>query len=209
VGSGGAPRLTETEKAIVRLHQQGLKPKEIAEKLGCSVKTVYKALSKYRKLVSMGISIDLGTQQVVSQQQQIQTTVQTPLQVQIPRIATQDQVLTAVREVMEGMIRVYTTSLTNLLSSLLRDYERTLIDAINELRRSVDRLCSEITSLHSTIQSLSSILSTVSSLKAPAVTSPPAPAVAQIPVKEVEIPEFVRDNPWVEILRTRAKYPQV
>ncbi|MCD6369656.1 MAG: sigma-70 region 4 domain-containing protein [Thermoproteales archaeon] len=43
-------RLTETERKAVKEYLNGLKPKEIASKLGISVRTVYKALWKYRKI---------------------------------------------------------------------------------------------------------------------------------------------------------------
>jgi len=42
-------KLTRTEEMAAELYfEQGLKPKEIASKLGISVNTVYKAISKYR-----------------------------------------------------------------------------------------------------------------------------------------------------------------
>lgn len=42
-------RLTETEKKVAELHGRGLRPREIAETLGISINTVYKALSKARR----------------------------------------------------------------------------------------------------------------------------------------------------------------
>ena len=48
-------KLTKTEEMAARLYfNDGLKPKEIAQKLGISVNTVYKAISKYRALVIRG-----------------------------------------------------------------------------------------------------------------------------------------------------------
>lgn len=42
-------KLTKTEELAAKLYfNEGLKPKEIAQKLGISVNTVYKAISKYR-----------------------------------------------------------------------------------------------------------------------------------------------------------------
>ncbi|BDR91351.1 helix-turn-helix domain-containing protein [Vulcanisaeta souniana] len=45
-------KLTKTEELAAKLYfNEGLKPKEIAQKLGISVNTVYKAISKYRAFV--------------------------------------------------------------------------------------------------------------------------------------------------------------
>lgn len=45
-----AVKLTATEQRVVELYASGLRPREIANKLGISVNTVYKALSKHRRL---------------------------------------------------------------------------------------------------------------------------------------------------------------
>ncbi|MFN7106018.1 MAG: helix-turn-helix transcriptional regulator, partial [Pyrobaculum sp.] len=42
-------RLTKTEKKIAELYATGMRPREIAEHLGLSINTVYKALSKARR----------------------------------------------------------------------------------------------------------------------------------------------------------------
>ncbi len=45
-------KLTKTEELAAKLYfNEGLKPKEISQKLGISVNTVYKAISKYRAFV--------------------------------------------------------------------------------------------------------------------------------------------------------------
>ena len=44
-------KLTQTEQRIVELYRRGMKPREIAESLGVSVNTVYKALSKARRIL--------------------------------------------------------------------------------------------------------------------------------------------------------------
>jgi hypothetical protein len=46
-------RLTETERKVAELYARGLRPREIAERLGISINTVYKALSKARKLAAI------------------------------------------------------------------------------------------------------------------------------------------------------------
>jgi transposase len=46
-------RLTETERRVAEMYARGLRPREIAEKLGISINTVYKALSKARKLAAI------------------------------------------------------------------------------------------------------------------------------------------------------------
>jgi len=42
-------KLTQTEQRVVELYRRGVRPREIAEVLGISINTVYKALSKARK----------------------------------------------------------------------------------------------------------------------------------------------------------------
>ncbi len=42
-------KLTKTEREVAQLYQGGMKPREIAQKLGISINTVYKALSKARR----------------------------------------------------------------------------------------------------------------------------------------------------------------
>jgi len=46
-------KLTATEKKVVELYSKGLRPREIAQALGISINTVYKALSKARKAYSL------------------------------------------------------------------------------------------------------------------------------------------------------------
>ncbi|MGC9118296.1 MAG: hypothetical protein ACP5I3_04805 [Thermoproteus sp.] len=43
-------KLTATEQRVVELYNSGLRPRDIANKLGISINTVYKALSKHRRL---------------------------------------------------------------------------------------------------------------------------------------------------------------
>ncbi|MEZ0247927.1 MAG: sigma factor-like helix-turn-helix DNA-binding protein [Thermoproteus sp.] len=46
-------RLTATEQRVVELYNNGLKPREIANRLGISINTVYKALSKHRRIAEV------------------------------------------------------------------------------------------------------------------------------------------------------------
>jgi len=46
-------KLTDTEKKVAELYSKGLRPREIAEALGISINTVYKALSKARRAYSV------------------------------------------------------------------------------------------------------------------------------------------------------------
>jgi len=46
-------KLTDTEKKVVELYSKGLRPREIAQALGISINTVYKALSKARRAYSV------------------------------------------------------------------------------------------------------------------------------------------------------------
>ncbi|MCU7787264.1 helix-turn-helix domain-containing protein [Pyrobaculum sp. 3827-6] len=46
-------RLTETERRVAELYSRGMRPREIAESLGISINTVYKALSRARKAMEL------------------------------------------------------------------------------------------------------------------------------------------------------------
>jgi hypothetical protein len=46
-------KLTETERRVAELYSRGMRPREIAESLGISINTVYKALSKARKAMQL------------------------------------------------------------------------------------------------------------------------------------------------------------
>lgn len=46
-------RLTETERRVAELYTRGMRPREIAERLGISINTVYKALSKARRATEL------------------------------------------------------------------------------------------------------------------------------------------------------------
>jgi hypothetical protein len=54
-------RLTETERRVAEMYARGLRPREIAERLGISINTVYKALSKARKLAAIADKPSLET----------------------------------------------------------------------------------------------------------------------------------------------------
>ncbi|MEL9990966.1 MAG: sigma factor-like helix-turn-helix DNA-binding protein [Thermoproteus sp.] len=53
-------KLTATEQRVVELYNNGLKPREIANKLGISINTVYKALSKHRRIAELSEEIREG-----------------------------------------------------------------------------------------------------------------------------------------------------
>ncbi|MEM4964119.1 MAG: sigma factor-like helix-turn-helix DNA-binding protein [Pyrobaculum sp.] len=44
-------RLTETERKVAELYAMGVRPRDIASRLGISINTVYKALSKARRVM--------------------------------------------------------------------------------------------------------------------------------------------------------------
>ncbi len=54
-------RLTETERKVAEMYARGLRPREIAERLGISINTVYKALSKARKAAAIADKPSLET----------------------------------------------------------------------------------------------------------------------------------------------------
>lgn len=58
-------KLTATEQRVVELYASGLRPREIANKLGISVNTVYKALSKHRKLTEPSAPVEDQTPQQI------------------------------------------------------------------------------------------------------------------------------------------------
>ena len=122
-------RLTSTEEKVIREYELGLKPKEIAAKLNISVKTVYKALWKYRKIKGM---------------------------------------------------RGHTRE---------KSPEDSLIKTLIEIRDILLRIDKRIQNLE---YSLSELIETFKE---------------EYTIKDTgeELPSFLRDNPWIEILRLRGK----
>ena len=130
--------LTRTESAIVAKYLSRNPPpraKELALELGVSVKTVYKALYKYRRLYGLSSA---------------------PASQEVPNGKT--------------------------LGREISDLEP-LLDALLELKESIDRLNENICKLLH------------------AVTRPSAGELEDLQ----ELPSFVKDNPWLHLISARAE----
>jgi len=124
-------RLTETERRIIEIYlseEKPLKAKEIAERLGVSVRTVYKALYKFRK---MGKNRYLNTS-VNSMDMLIQKTLENLL----------PQIKDIIAREIERAVGSESSSNEQYLN-LMRELVQTLQDlkkSIDKLALSVDRL---------------------------------------------------------------------
>lgn len=155
--------LTFTERKIMEEYLRGLKPKEIATRLKVSIKTVYKAVWKYRKnfrALHRERDLDRGRYPVNN--------------IAATAIAM-EMVAHGLRKVLEY--------------SNMDKFDEVII-----LLRRIDDKLAKIS------DNLSQLLSTISGGTPITVKPTESPTTDNI---ESKLPDFLRDNPWLEVLRTR------
>ncbi|RLF06768.1 MAG: hypothetical protein DRK00_00615 [Thermoprotei archaeon] len=155
-GVEGMSGLTKTESLIVAAYMSRNPPpkaKELASQLGVSVRTVYKALYKYRKLCR-----ELGIE---------------PLTVSRRRSARS---ISQLEEVVAEEVRRW---LSEVLSG---PSPSALLSELSALRRSIEKLNESIDKLIKLLE---------------------APNVRNSEEDQLGLPSFVRDNPWLEVLRSK------
>ena len=152
--------LTATEKKAVREYLAGLKPKEIAAKLGISVRTVYKALWKYRKAIGAPARKRLKT---------------------APQGLREEQVIPLV-----GLLSMLQQT------SLFPKASKDLDEVLNNLVSLLTRLNVSLLKLNENIEKLIGLLER-GGVSGTDLSS------------EAEVPSFLKNNPWTEVLRMRGK----
>ncbi len=170
-------KLSKTEELAAKLYfNEGLKPKEIAQKLGISVNTVYKAISKYRAFAKNVDQESNGDQAINNALGKDNMDVLFPenyvFNVKLSIITTQPLSLKN-NEPPEGM---YQGELINEIRAL-RELVSKLVEKVEELERR--SIC-----VHGSTDDYDH------SNKGNTTQS------------DHSVPDFLRDNPWVDVIKS-------
>ncbi|MFP3302636.1 MAG: helix-turn-helix domain-containing protein [Caldivirga sp.] len=172
-------KLTKTELAVGDLYyRQGLRPREIAQRLGISINTVYKALSKYRSQLRDNLNINgqaespLGGKEDYVQPQGGQAGTLVSLSFTVSTTQPIQPSVVNLSEVNELL-----GSLSRDIKLLKDDYSR-IIDALMELKKLVSSMA--------VVNCGGYVDSRVSG-----------------DGRDLNLPSFVRDNVWVDIIRSK------
>jgi len=167
----------------VKEYLNGLTPREIAEKLKVSIKTVYKALSKYRK-----IQREKSSQ---AQSRVVATAVPTATEVSI----SEEALLKVLAKILaEAFKEMQTKPSVVAEKSAAHAISAELLSA---LIKEIANLAEQIKELNRNLRSLRYIIK-ISEL----------PTREEIVVgctpEEETLPSYLKENPWIEVLRKRG-----
>ncbi|RLF22616.1 MAG: hypothetical protein DRN15_08465 [Thermoprotei archaeon] len=196
---------TETEKEILRHYLKGVETKRIADLVKCSIRTVYKALYKYRKALRSGYTkydvmkaIGLLEEQVVDVTKQAQQTSSALYTVQsLPLSSPQTRVI----------------PFLTLTPILQLPVAMPSAQEINELKKYISELVIAIKGLEETMKTFADSISDLNALLRelkPSLyrrhESHYISKVHGVDYRDVDesLPSYLRDNPWIEILSKRG-----
>lgn len=180
-------RLTDTEKAIVKEYLNGLAPREIAEKLKVSIKTVYKALSKYRKLQR-----EKGLQ---AQTPTTATSTHSTSTVTAEASISEEALLKVLAKILaEAFKEIQTKPSVSVEKPTVQPVNAELLSA---LIKEIANLAEQIKELNKNLRSLRYMIK-ISELPTR------EEIVASYTPEEETLPSYLKENPWVEVLRKRG-----
>ncbi len=173
-----ATRLSRTEELAARLYfEEGLKPKEIAQRLGISVNTVYKAISKYRALRKIE---DDGEAKEKQGKAQCQEAFSRPIESEAKEVSTTTTFTFIIPSASNTPVHgVISESIT---------IEREILGELRRIRELLTMVVEELQTLKTT-------------LKERPIVVQAKPEKPQFEVK-AELPDFMRDNPWIDVIRS-------
>ncbi len=196
------PRFTETEKRILKLYFDGLKPKEIASSIGCSVRTVYKAVYKYRRAVREGAdpaklrSLIMDASQSADKCSIDQAGLQRGIAA-IPLRGFQYPLMIA------PIVPMAPSEIKEALSIL-----KEATAQLREVAGHISKLTVEIESLRATLMRMEPELRSLKDLEEiPMVSAQENRNVLKIRGSD-DLPSYLRDNPWLEILASLPRMPR-
>jgi len=173
-------KLTKTEELAAKLYfNDGLKPKEIAQKLGISVNTVYKAISKYR-----AFTMKNGEQTVSQMYNDYGTT----------NPKAEDNSYSSNSDYGNYIFNVKLSIITNYApDSSLNNYSDLIYQG--ELMKELKALKELISKLIDKVEELErrSNINCQNNIQTRDEQSD----------NEYLVPDFIRDNPWVDVLRLK------
>ncbi|ADY00414.1 bacterio-opsin activator, HTH domain protein [Vulcanisaeta moutnovskia 768-28] len=177
-------KLTKTEEFAAKLYfNEGLKPKEIAQKLGISVNTVYKAISKYRAFAK---SLDQASAQL-NDDKQINT-----------QVDNNAYALNNYSSVFNVSLSIITGSPIQPLKndySYESAYQGELIKELKSLRELIGKLIEKVEELEkrgvnncssNSVRDQGSITNNANNGQ----------------LNTDSLPEFIRDNPWIDVIKS-------
>ncbi len=202
--------LTLTERKVIEEFSKGLRPKEIAQNLGISIRTVYKALYKYRRnLRNMGLEEEAENFKVRRNTHSKLPTSELNARQANLSISNNFTNLLNLENLMSyllgNLILKNSTSLVmNENNELLKQISeliltlKTLNDTLNRVGNLVLELMNEITKLNNLLKSKDVLAYNYN----PNVR---VGNVNKVKLESKDIPSFLIDNPWIEVLRMRGR----
>ncbi|MFB6470175.1 MAG: helix-turn-helix domain-containing protein [Vulcanisaeta sp. AZ3] len=173
-------KLTKTEELVGQLYfNDGLKPKEIAQKLGISVNTVYKAISKYRTFTK-------NTDKSISRTHDEQKDNDTQSNGNFNNLTMDNYVFNVRLSIITGTQQ---TSSTN--DYLDMAYQEELIKELKMLRELVGKLVEKVEELERRSNVLTCKGDEISSIS----SNDNSPS-------DHALPDFIRNNPWVDVIKS-------
>lgn len=208
--------LTLTERKVISEFSKGLRPKEIATKLNISVRTVYKALYKYRKnLKKLGLVSEVEKYRIkrVKSSKVIQNE-NSISRSEVSNIVKEANIPTSSVSDYTQNLQFQTTQLQNLLAQILggmvwysflqngnntNTMFREMISVLKQLVQVLESIDEKLARLVNNIYRINESL-----LKGNAMLTSEEEKSNTFESNET-LPSFLLDNPWIEVLRMRGK----
>ncbi|ABW02458.1 helix-turn-helix domain-containing protein [Caldivirga maquilingensis] len=169
-------KLTKTELAVGDLYyRQGLKPREIAQRLGISINTVYKALSKYRAYSRDNVSVVEKPQESTEPSN---NNMQQPLGVASINLS-------------------FTVSINQPPSASYLELNN-VGETLNSLMREIKLIKDDYAQLINAIMDLKKLITSINTLSCSNGYDKPNDGQ-----RDLNLPSFVKDNVWVDIIRSK------
>ena len=177
-------KLTRTEELAAKLYfNEGLKPKEIAQKLGISVNTVYKAISKYRAFTK-------NTDQALSQPSDDK---------QPNKIDTQVSNNSYLLGSYGGLFNVSLSIITGVPESQPKSeysyenaYQGELIKELKSLKELIGKLIEKVEELEKRSKDVC----------VPNSAREQNNIITNESPNNDSLPDFIRDNPWIDVIKS-------
>ncbi len=179
-------KLTETERKIVESYfREGGTAREIASRLGVSVRTVYKAFYKYRKALK---ELGMGGEAVYLKRR--------------PEAGTSPQGGRATVAPLQTPVLDYSLLLP-LVKQAVREVLAEMGSSEGDRRDAASEVVEHLKSIERLLRDISAKMGTLVTV----VSTRPMYVERQAPVRVLAtaaLPSFLRDNPWIEVLRSRG-----
>ncbi len=195
-------KFTKTEREIIKLHLKGLSNKDIAQRLGCSIRTVYKALYKYRRALREGFSQEEILRSIGVVEKKDDNLNPTPQLITYSKSET-SQALTANPQINYlpiptiPIILPYTAQPLQSAAQLNGVLEK-ILQSLVKIESMLQKLETQISLMQQTLEAIQDRIPL--SRQIPRITRKAEPKVEIRPLRQEYLPSFMVDNPWLEVL---------